>query len=73
MQRFKGEEPMKIKVKVIAPYEGLKDLVLDLAKEHKNLDVNVEVGDLRHGLEIAKRAENEEYDVVISRGDSNPY
>ncbi|MFX0560078.1 PrpR N-terminal domain-containing protein [Tepidibacillus infernus] len=59
---------MKIKVKVIAPYEGLRDLVLDLAKEHEDLVVNAEVGDLRKGLEIAKRAEREGYDLLISRG-----
>ncbi|KXG44017.1 hypothetical protein U473_08365 [Tepidibacillus decaturensis] len=60
---------MKIKVKVIAPYEGLRDLVLDLAKEHEDLVVNAEVGDLRKGLEIAKRAEREGYDLLISRGE----
>ena len=59
---------MNIKVKAIAPYIGLKDLILELAKEHPDLKIDVEVGDLREGLRVAKIAEQQGYDLIISRG-----
>ncbi|OES46085.1 PrpR N-terminal domain-containing protein [Domibacillus iocasae] len=55
------------RILVVAPYEGLKDLFLEVASGLKK-DVHIEVGDLYKGLSIAKELENEGYDVIISRG-----
>lgn len=52
---------------VIAPYEGLKDLFLEVNKQLKE-NIDVYVGDLYDGLAIAKSLEHRGYDVVISRG-----
>jgi transcriptional regulator with PAS, ATPase and Fis domain len=52
---------------VIAPYLGMKDLFEDMA-ETVPYEIHVEVGDLNKGLTIAKGAEQQGYDVIISRG-----
>ena len=52
----------------IAPYEGMKTLVADLAEEYPQMDLTLFVGDLEQGLEIAHSNFHGNYDVVISRG-----
>jgi len=59
---------MKIKTLLIAPYPGLKELALTLAKEQQLLDMTVVQGDLREAIPIAKQYEKEGYDLIISRG-----
>ncbi|MDM5338206.1 PrpR N-terminal domain-containing protein [Fictibacillus enclensis] len=56
-----------MKVLAIAPYEGLKELLINQANEE---DVNIvaEVGDLKQGLALAKNAVNNDVDIIISRG-----
>lgn len=55
------------KILVIAPYQGLKELFLEVNEDlHKN--IHVEMGDLYKGLAIAKEYENKGFDVIISRG-----
>ncbi|WP_168714385.1 PrpR N-terminal domain-containing protein [Niallia nealsonii] len=56
-----------MKVLAIAPYEGLKELVTQLAKKEK-LDIITEIGDLDKGLTLARAAKNEGIDIIISRG-----
>ncbi|MBP1153310.1 MULTISPECIES: PrpR N-terminal domain-containing protein [unclassified Paenibacillus] len=55
------------KILVIAPYQGLKELFLEV-NEDLQKNIHVEVGDLYKGLAIAKENENKGYDVIISRG-----
>lgn len=55
------------KMLVIAPYQGLKDLFLEVNAELQK-HIHVEVGDLYKGLAIAKEFEDKGYDVIISRG-----
>lgn len=52
----------------IAPYEGMKTLMSDLAGEYPQIDLTLFVGDLEEGLEIAHSNFHGDYDVVISRG-----
>jgi transcriptional regulator, propionate catabolism operon regulatory protein len=59
---------MKIKTLFIAPYPGLKELALTLAKEQQSLDITVVQGDLQEAIPIAKQYEKEDYDIIISRG-----
>ena len=44
-----------MKVFAIAPYNGLKELILQLAENEKDIDLQAEVGDLDLGVEIAKK------------------
>lgn len=57
-----------IRVLGIAPYEGMKTLMASLAGEYPQMDLELFVGDLEEGLEIAQRNFHGNYDVVISRG-----
>jgi transcriptional regulator with PAS, ATPase and Fis domain len=57
-----------IKTLVIAPYEGLLELIKETAKEIDGIEIDMEVGNLYEGIELAKKAEKSGYDVIISRG-----
>jgi len=59
---------MKIKVLLIAPYAGLKELALRLAKEQDELEVMVREGDLEEAIAVAHEIGSERFDMVISRG-----
>ncbi|PTM56549.1 sigma-54-dependent Fis family transcriptional regulator [Desmospora activa] len=56
-----------MKVMAIAPYEGLKELLLQLG-EDEPFDLQVEYGDLEEGVHLAKQAVNNGTDIIISRG-----
>jgi transcriptional regulator, propionate catabolism operon regulatory protein len=57
----------QMKVLAIAPYEGLKELMIELA-EKEQFDLEIEVGDLQAGLRLAKEAVADGVNVIISRG-----
>lgn len=58
-----------IKLLAIAPYEGLRELLVKIGARYRDqVDLEVVVGDLREGLEQARAAEKEGYDIIISRG-----
>lgn len=59
---------MKIKALGIAPYQGLKELMNQLGKEDKELDLEVVLANLQNGVQYAKKAEQEGFDLIISRG-----
>lgn len=59
---------MGIKTLVIAPYPGLMELVNQMALRQHVLDVTVKLGDLEEAIPIAKKAKEEGFEVVISRG-----
>ncbi|MCI9649990.1 sigma-54-dependent transcriptional regulator [Oscillibacter sp.] len=61
---------LPIRVLGIAPYEGMKALMSNLAEEYPQMDLSLFVGDRELGLEIAKTNFHGNYDVVISRGDT---
>ena len=58
----------KIKILVIAPYEGLADAVSAIAQERQDVDMTVEVGDLDAGKRIAMSLAHNNYDIILSRG-----
>ncbi|KRV44232.1 sigma-54-dependent Fis family transcriptional regulator [Bacillus sp. TH007] len=59
---------MSIKVLGIAPYKGLGDVLIDLAKDEKSITFQLEVGDLRSGVALAEQAEAQGMDIIMSRG-----
>ncbi|WP_243355792.1 sigma-54-dependent transcriptional regulator [Bacillus litorisediminis] len=59
---------MKIKVLFIAPYTAMSYLMEDFRSEIDDIEVDVKVGNLEAAIPIAKRAEREGYDVIVSRG-----
>ena len=58
----------KTKILGIAPYEGMKALMMRLASQRDDIDLTVYVGDLEAGAEIASRHTFQDYDVILSRG-----
>ncbi len=58
-----------IKILGIAPYEGIASLMQQAAESRTDLQIDVHVGDLAAGAEIAAvQAAEQEYDVILSRG-----
>lgn len=60
-----------MKLLVISPYLALADLFQEAKEktEEKDLIINIEIGDLEVGLEIAQRyIANHEADIILSRG-----
>lgn len=56
-----------IRIMAIAPYNGLKELMINMGK-NENFELQVEVGDLKTGVMLAKQAVTNGIDVIISRG-----
>ena len=52
----------------IAPYDGMKNLMMRLVDEYPQIELTTLVGDLEQGLEIARKNFHKNYDAVISRG-----
>ncbi|WP_371069567.1 PrpR N-terminal domain-containing protein [Sediminibacillus sp. JSM 1682029] len=57
-----------IKAMVIAPYSGLAETVKHLRQQEKELTIDIGVGNLEEGVELARQAEKDGYDLIISRG-----
>lgn len=58
----------KIKVLAILPYEGLKELVTTIANDYEQIELTTMIGDLGAGAGLAAHADENEYDIVLSRG-----
>lgn len=52
----------------IAPYEGMRNLMVQLAQTMEDIELTAFVGDLEPGAAIAERYTAEDFDVVLSRG-----
>lgn len=57
----------KIRLLAIAPYEGLRELFLETAKERDDIELTAYEGDMTRGVEIAASLPLMEYSAVISR------
>lgn len=52
----------------IAPYEGMKNLMLQLAAKMDDIELTAFVGDLEPGVTIAEEYATGDFDVILSRG-----
>ncbi|WP_347551302.1 PrpR N-terminal domain-containing protein [Pseudalkalibacillus hwajinpoensis] len=57
-----------IKALVIAPYEGLIEIMREIAVEVDDFEIHTELGNLYEGVEIARNSEKNGFDMIISRG-----
>lgn len=57
-----------VRILGIAPYESMKTLMLNLAQNNTNIELNVFVGDLDKGVAIVNKLDLSQYDVIVSRG-----
>lgn len=58
----------KIRLLGIAPYEGMKASMLQVAENRDDIEITVFVGDLEKGVQIVKDNNLSDYDAIISRG-----
>ncbi|WP_181348051.1 sigma-54-dependent transcriptional regulator [Thalassobacillus sp. CUG 92003] len=57
-----------IKALVVAPYSGLAEVAKGYRHYDDELQIDVKIGNLEDGLQVAKTGEAQGYDVIISRG-----
>ncbi|MCI1966464.1 MAG: PrpR N-terminal domain-containing protein [Oscillospiraceae bacterium] len=57
-----------IKMLVIAPYDGLKELIQSLSSQYQQFDIHTAVANLDDGVKVAERGEQEGYQLILSRG-----
>ena len=58
----------KIKILVVAPYQGMAQSITEMTKDRDDIEVTVQIGDLGTGQRIAQELAHNNYDVIISRG-----
>lgn len=58
----------KTRILGIAPYEGIKSLMLQAAEHRKDIELTAYVGDLNEGLSIASKYTLNDFDIIVSRG-----
>ena len=56
------------RILVIAPYESMKNILLFICKDRPEVRLTVMVGDLGEGARLVQEIDEEEFDIVISRG-----
>ncbi|MCO7174829.1 PrpR N-terminal domain-containing protein [Sporolactobacillus kofuensis] len=59
---------MKIRLLFIVPYAAMKPLIEECSAEEADLEISVKIGDLNDGVDIAKKADLHQFDVIVSRG-----
>ncbi|WP_339321740.1 PrpR N-terminal domain-containing protein [Paenibacillus sp. FSL W8-0194] len=59
---------MKIKALFVAPYAAMENLIEECRKQDSELDLTIRTGNLQEGVALAKQAEAEGFDCIISRG-----
>ena len=59
---------MKIKVLFVAPYAAMENLIEECRCEETEIDLHIKIGNLQEGVVLAKKAEAQGFDVIISRG-----
>ncbi|MFQ3545688.1 PrpR N-terminal domain-containing protein [Halobacillus rhizosphaerae] len=57
-----------IKTLLISPYQGLAEIAKNYRNYDPDLQLDIKIGNLEEGVRIAKQAEAEGYDMIISRG-----
>ncbi len=57
-----------IRILGIAPYESLRAAMVRIAETRNDISMDIYLGTMKEGVEIAKFHQNENYDVIISRG-----
>lgn len=58
----------KFKILAVAPYESLKGVLLQTAKEYPQLDITVEVDPIYEGLKRLQKYDLSQFDAILSRG-----
>ena len=57
-----------MRIYIVAPYEAMELSISEIKEKYKNVKIDYGVGDIYEGLELARKAQKQGYDVIISRG-----
>ncbi|MBS4053348.1 MAG: PrpR N-terminal domain-containing protein [Thermaerobacter sp.] len=58
----------KLRILVVAPYPGLRDMFISIGQERDDLEIVAYEADLELGARLVSQLDEFEYDVIISRG-----
>ncbi|MBU5434012.1 PrpR N-terminal domain-containing protein [Pseudoflavonifractor sp. MSJ-37] len=58
----------KIRILGIVPYDGMKTLMLNVAAEYPQIEMDVAIGNMEQAAEIARQRFHSGYDLILSRG-----
>ena len=61
------------KILGIAPYEGMRSLMMQLASSMTDVELTALVGDLEPGAALVEQYPPDTFDVIISRGGTATY
>lgn len=62
------EQPVVYRILGIAPYEGMKTEMQRVAEEYPDIQLEVYTGDMEEGVAIVREHQDEDFDIVVSRG-----
>lgn len=56
------------RILAITPYEGMKNMLVNLCRNRSDVQLTALVGDLEEGAKLVRENAFEDYDIIISRG-----
>lgn len=56
------------KILAITPYEGMRNMLVNLCRNRSDIQLTALVGDLEEGARLVRENSLEDYDIIISRG-----
>lgn len=59
---------MKTRILAIVPYNGIKEIMNDIAASNTDIELTVRVGTLHKGLEIVQSYNLDDFDIIVARG-----
>ncbi len=59
---------MKTRILAIVPYNGMKEIMNDIAASNEEIELTVRLGTLQEGLEIVRSYNLDDFDIVAARG-----
>lgn len=59
---------MKTRILAIAPYNGMKEIMNEIASANDDMELTVHVNTSRDGLEIVQSYDPDDFDIIVARG-----
>lgn len=59
---------MKTRILAIVPYNGMKEIMNDIAASNDNIELTVCIGTLQKGLDLVRSYNLDNFDIIVARG-----
>lgn len=59
---------MKTRILAIVPYNGMKEIMNDIAASNEQIELTVRVGTLQNALDIVRSYDLDDFDIIVARG-----